>query len=180
MINKNLADEILIGRYFYLTICYLWYIFIQSYLGLGATVNIETKNLLNEINLSVIKLRGSYSVWCKNHGVNYHEMLVWYSLYYNEHCTQKIVCDNYLLPKQTVHNIICRLKKDGYIELKSGAAKEKEIAMTESGKAYADSIMLPLMQFENNCVNEMGADNLKTMVVLLNDYGKALGKQLKK
>lgn len=142
-------------------------------------MNIEIKKLLNEVNLSIIKIRGAYAVWCKKHGVNYHEMLVWYSLYYNEHCTQRQICDNYLLPKQTVHNIICRLKSAGYIELKSGDTREKEIVLTENGKIYAEGIMSPLMQFENNCVCKMGADSLKTMVSLNSDYGKILEEQLK-
>lgn len=59
-------------------------------------------SLLEEVNTSVIQLRGVYAAWSKKHGISYHEMLVLYSIRDTGFCTQKQLCDSYLLPRQTM------------------------------------------------------------------------------
>jgi len=103
------------------------------------------EQLLIDVNKSIIKMRGAYAIWCKKRGINYHELLIWYSLRDFGSCTQKQVCEQYLLPKQTIHNIVTELQEKGLIQLRSSPDnwREKMIVLTDLGQAYYDSIMAP-------------------------------------
>lgn len=48
--------------------------------------------LMWQSNLAVIKLRGAYADWARANGMNYHELLVFYSLHELGSCTQKQIC----------------------------------------------------------------------------------------
>lgn len=140
----------------------------------------ETEALLSEINKSIIKMRGVYAVWCRERGLNYHELLVWYSLRSFGPCTQKQICEHYLLPKQTIHNIVTGLREKGYVELRQEGTgwREKVIVPTEAGREYSRSFMEPLEAIEVQAVEEMGEEGLKTMTLLAMRYGGILEKKL--
>ena len=74
-------------------------------LVLKKTINTKTKHtnkgermkeqywpLMWQSNLAVIKLRGAYADWARANGMNYHELLVFYSLHELGSCTQKQIC----------------------------------------------------------------------------------------
>lgn len=71
----------------------------------GNTIEQNTLRLLNEINSAIIQFRGNYSAWCKAHGIGYNEMLVMYSIREKGYCTQKQICDQYLLHRQTINHV---------------------------------------------------------------------------
>ena len=121
-------------------------------------------------------MRGAYALWCREKGINYHELLVWYSFRNFGPCTQKQICEQYLLPKQTVHNIISDLKSKGYIYLQADEknGRKKYIIPTASGEIYYHSIMDPLVTVEQSMVKQMGEKNLQTMTDLALHYGEIL------
>lgn len=61
-------------------------------------MNKESLKVVNDINRAIIKARGIYSEWSARHGISYHEMLVLYTIREFGFCTQKQICDSYLLP----------------------------------------------------------------------------------
>ena len=123
-------------------------------------MNEEIRLLMSNVNTSIIQIRAAYAMWAKVHGLNYHEVLIFYAMRDNEECTQKKIADSYRLPKQTVNNIITSLKKDGYLTLipVRKNAKEKILALTESGEAYYRSIMEPILEFETLASEKMGKE----------------------
>ena len=70
----------------------------------------KKQQLFDEVNRAIIKFRGTYSEWSTRHGISYNEMLVLYSIREAGYCTQKQICENYLLPKQTINNVIIAIK----------------------------------------------------------------------
>ena len=82
---------------------------------LEVIMEVEIQQLMNDVNRAIIKFRGVYSSWSKKHGVNYNEMLVLYTIRDNGFCTQKQICENYLLPKQTVNHVITSMLTDGLL-----------------------------------------------------------------
>ena len=82
-------------------------------------MNKESLKVVNDINRAIIKARGIYSEWSARHGISYHEMLVLYTIREFGFCTQKQICDSYLLPRQTMNNVITRMRKDGLLEYSS-------------------------------------------------------------
>lgn len=71
----------------------------------GNTMDKNKLRMLNEINSAIIQFCGNYSAWCKAHGIGYNEMLVMYSIREKGYCTQKQICDQYLLHRQTINHV---------------------------------------------------------------------------
>lgn len=139
-------------------------------------MNEEIRLLMSNVNTSIIQIRAAYAMWAKVHGLNYHEVLIFYAMRDNEECTQKKIADSYRLPKQTVNNIITSLKKDGYLTLipVRKNAKEKILALTESGEAYYRSIMEPILEFETLASEKMGKEEIRQMTALAIKFGQIL------
>lgn len=136
----------------------------------------NTLKMLSDINFSIIKVRSIYASWSKNNNINYHEMLILYSLRDNTACTQKQICDSYFLPKQTINNIVTDLKEKGYIRLTADKfnKKLKVLELTDEGKKYSDKYMNSLKEKEEKAVQIFGFEKLNQIVLLLNEYGNIL------
>lgn len=128
---------------------------------------------LIDLNMSVNQIRGSWVQLAKKYNINYHEMLVLYHVYCNGRCTQKQICEDHLLPKQTVNNIVSELKTEGYIELQSaiGNKKEKVLVLTPSGEEYISTLVSLMKNVEDIMKEKIGAENLRTLAQLLAEYG---------
>ncbi|MDO4295882.1 MAG: MarR family winged helix-turn-helix transcriptional regulator [bacterium] len=145
-------------------------------------MNQETLTLLNGINQAIIKFRGIYSLWSKQHHIPYHEMLVLYTVREHGYCSQKQLCDNYLLPKQTIHNVISSMKKDGILKLDETHCKgrEKTFVLSDKGKDYAAPFLQSLDSVENYALEQLGTAKLQTLTDLLLEYTLALNTALEK
>ena len=75
----------------------------------------KIQKLYDQVNQAIIRCRGVYSMWAKNNNVSYNRMLVLYTIREFGFCTQKQICDSYLLPRQTVNHVISEMKKDGIL-----------------------------------------------------------------
>ena len=136
----------------------------------------ESLNLLNGINRAIIKFRGIYSKWSSEHSISYHEMLVLYTIREHGFCTQKQICDSYLLPKQTINNVISTMRKDGILEYDTVHSKgrEKAFVLSEKGENYAAPFLMSLNTVENRALELLGKDKLQTLTDLLLEYDQAL------
>lgn len=72
----------------------------------------QTKALWDQITRAIIKYRGIYAAWSKKHGISYNEMLVFYTIRDDGFCTQKQICDSYLLPRQTINHANAKVLPD--------------------------------------------------------------------
>ena len=129
--------------------------------------------LLGDINRAVIKFRGVYSAWSKQHGISYHEMLVLYTIRDQGFCTQKGICDSYLLPRQTMNNVITDLRKRNLLEISPEhcRGREKAFTLTEAGQVYATPLLESLNQVETQAVEAFGDENLRIMAQTVALYG---------
>ena len=136
----------------------------------------ETLTLLNDVNRAIIKFRGIYSTWSKLHGISYHEMLVLYTIREKGFCTQKQICDSYILPRQTMNNVITGMRKNGLLELSGQYSKgrEKAFVLSEKGELYAEPFLISLDRVESRAVELLGADKLQVLTDLLLEYDEAL------
>lgn len=142
----------------------------------------EKKNqkLFDDVNRAIIKFRGIYSEWSSRHNISYNEMLVLYTIRENGFCTQKQICDNYLLPKQTMNNVIAGLRKDGVLEYNDAHSKghEKAFILTPKGKEYAAPFLESLDTVESRALELLGEDKLQALTGLLLEYDQALNQAL--
>ena len=132
--------------------------------------------LIREVNRGVIQFRGIYSTWSKRHNISYNEMLVLYTIRDEGFCTQKQICDSYLLPRQTMNNVFSKMHKDGIIEIDpaKGNGKEKAFVLTKKGQKYAAPFLTSMNSVELHAAEIIGQEKLRQMIALVNEYDRAL------
>ena len=137
--------------------------------------------LLGDINRAVIKFRGVYSVWSKRHGISYNEMLVLYTIRDTGFCTQKSICDCYLLPRQTINNVITDMRKRGLLAVSPEhcRGREKAFVLTEAGKAYAAPLLDSINKIEARAVALIGEENIREMAQAAAAFSDALEQAMK-
>lgn len=136
----------------------------------------ESLKLLAEINRAIIQFRGLYAAWAKAHGISYHELLFLYTIRDQGYCTQKQICDNYLLPRQTMNHVFLDLRKRGLLEQRSthGIGREKAFVLSEQGERYARPLLEALNRVELQTLEIVGAKNIRSMVKDVLAYDQAL------
>lgn len=140
----------------------------------------ESQSMLNDVNRAIIKCRGVYSMWAGIHGVNYHEMLVLYTIREYGYCTQKQICDSYILPKQTIHNVITAMRENGILvyDAEKSRGREKAFVLSDKGKDYAAEFLCTLDAIESHALEALGKENLRTLTNLLFAFDSALNTAL--
>lgn len=106
-----------------------------------------------------IDVSGFYYDYARSVGLTLAAMKVLTILYKEKSCTQKYIIHLTYLPKQTVNVIIKGLIKQGYIEeLKEEIAdkRNKIIALTKSGREYADKIISKARDAEYRALEKIG------------------------
>lgn len=132
--------------------------------------------LIREVNRAVIQFRGIYSAWSKNHNISYNEMLVLYTIRDEGFCTQKQICDSYLLPRQTMNHVFLKMRSEGIIQenAEHSAGKEKAFVLTEKGKIYAAPLLDSMNRVELHAAELMGKEKIETMTALVQEFDQAL------
>lgn len=99
-----------------------------------------------------------------------------YTIRENGYCTQKQICDNYLLPRQTINNVITGLRKSGILEPDKAhtSGREKTFKLSEHGDKYAHPLIEAMNEFEEKAVSIIGMDKLEKLTKLMSEYDSAL------
>lgn len=141
----------------------------------------ESLKLLSEINRAIIHFRGLYAAWAKEHGISYHELLVLYTIREQGFCTQKQICDSYLLPRQTMNHVFLDLRKRGLLELNSAhcMGREKAFVLSPQGEQYAQPLIAALNQVELEALETFGKPALQSMIRDVLSYAQALEAAMK-
>lgn len=83
-----------------------------------------------------------------------------------ENCTQKLICEQTRLPKQTVNSVIRSFWEQGYVEIKEIDAdrRNKAITLSAAGQAYADKVMEKLTLVEEKAMGQLSFEQMQTLV----------------
>ena len=140
----------------------------------------ESLRLINDVNKAIIQCRGVYSAWSSAHGISYPEMLVLYTIREYGYCTQKMICDSYILPKQTIHNVILAMRESGTLvyDAERSKGREKAFVLSEKGEAYAAELLRSLDVIEEHALAALGKEKLRTLTELLFAFDSALSTAL--
>ena len=142
-------------------------------------MNKESISLMNQINTGIIKCRNVYASWAKIHNISYHEMLVFYTVREYGYCSQKQICDSYLLPKQTIHNTINRMLEKNILVYEKDKGKEKIYKLSNEGKKHSDSLLESLNAMEEHAISSIGNNKLNELINLLFEFDKSLNDSLR-
>ena len=106
-------------------------------------------------------------------------MAVLYTAYHNDKCSQKYICEEWSVPKQTV-NTTCRdLMAAGIIEQSQSTGDKREtcISLTEKGKAFAYPLVNELLEIEGRILGGLGEEKIKLFFDLLIAYTETVEKE---
>ena len=136
----------------------------------------QTQQLHNRVNHAIIKCRGVYSQWAKKCGVSYNRMLVFYTIRDYGCCTQKQMCDQYLLPRQTMNNIVAALCQEGLLveDPARRQGREKAYVLTAAGEVYSTKHLASLNKVEARAAELFGPERIAAIADLVLEYDRAL------
>ncbi len=113
---------------------------------------------MDRIAVHLGKITKLYHECAKSQGMTYNGMMVLGALRQNKTCTQKQIAEEWGLPKQSVNTIIKKLHNEQYVEFSPGPNnKEKLVAFTAKGNAFADKVLQPVLVMEERvlaCIGE--------------------------
>ncbi len=103
-----------------------------------------------------------------------------YSIREKGYCTQKQICDQYLLPRQTINHVINALRAQGILREQASLApgREKAFVLTERGESYMGPFLASMNAMDARAVLQMGSEKLAELTDLMEQYSQALRKAM--
>ena len=123
-----------------------------------------------------------YNDYARSVGIHYTALQVLRYFTEMEPCTQKRICEQSYLPKQTINTIIAGFCKNGYVELRETPEdrRSKTIHLTAAGKAYADSISQKLQQIEYCAMAQLSDSQRAALLAGFHAYAQIFQNELSK
>jgi len=122
-----------------------------------------------------------YNQYAKTLGMTYQGLTILDAIYHlQETCTQKSICDQTHLPKQSVNVIIRSLWEQGLVtlhELKSDR-RNKEIRLTAAGRAYTEEIIGNIISAEQKIFGQLSYDERLHIIELFQKTEDSLKEML--
>ena len=117
-----------------------------------------------------------YEEYAKSKGMTYLSLMVLQDIYQlGDGCIQKQISEDTHYPKQSINLVIKSFLQDGLVELRElpENRKNKQIFLTEKGRQYCEEVIVPLMQREEQAITQMGEEQSRELVRLIEVYGRA-------
>lgn len=125
----------------------------------------------------------AYEAYAKSKGLTYLSLMVLYEIYaLGDGCTQKQISEDTHYPKQSINLVVKSFLEDGIVELRElpENRKNKGITLTEKGHQLCDEVIVPLLRQEEAVMLEMGEKESAELLRLVELYGNAYCKLIKK
>lgn len=133
---------------------------------------------INKIYDAVKKVNRAYEIWAAKHGLTLYEMQIYYVIVENGGgaITQKDLCTQLDAPKTSINSIIKKQLKTNRIEMSVNPLnkRKKVITLTKEGEKFANNLVLPLFEYENEIVSKIDEKELEIAVKVENDFANGL------
>ena len=120
------------------------------------------------------RIHGLYASWAKAKGINYNMLAVLCSVYQSNGCTQRHICDEWCLAKQTVNTVCKELIALGLLVLEQGQndKRESSLALTEAGVSFVTPIVEELHGIEERIYKKLGSGKVQKLMELYTEYSE--------
>lgn len=118
----------------------------------------NTKEQLELLNQQIKELVGIYRGSVSHLDISENEFWIWYSLVILDgEYSQQDICSLWSLSKQTVNTIITHMTRKNLVSLEvvPGTRNRKIIRLTEAGKEYGKSIVMPISEAEQRAFEKL-------------------------
>ena len=112
-------------------------------------------------------LQHLYDQWAKRYGLTAHAMFVLYCIAKEEgRCTQKQICEQLMLPKQTVHTILNNFERKGWLvrQVMELDKRNKHLVLTAAGEECVDAVVGELAKREEAAIRRMHPQQCRAML----------------
>jgi len=123
----------------------------------------------------------AYDAYAKSKGLTYLSMMVLDEIYtLGDGCTQKEISERTHYPKQSINLVVKGFLEEGLVSLRElpENRKNKGIYLTEAGRARCQSVIAPLRHQENAVFAELGEDDSRELLRLLERYAQGYCRKL--
>ena len=124
-----------------------------------------------------------YGLLAEKRGVSDAMFWVLYAIHFHGNtCTQKDICNLWFMSKQTVNSALKSLHREGYIALETSQEdrRKKLIALTESGSAFVDKHIKPIMDAEEKAMGALAEEERTVLLSSAQRFQEELKAQLSK
>ncbi|AUI65310.1 MULTISPECIES: MarR family winged helix-turn-helix transcriptional regulator [Glaesserella] len=139
-------------------------------------------NHFDELGNCISEMDNALNHWISKLGLNYNHFAVLYALAQTvkNGCTQKQICEDWYLPKQTVFNICKEYKEKGWIEFAESAndKREKIMHLTESGKTQAEPIFHATRSVSELAFAEFGDEKIVQLFTLMREFSATFNQKI--
>ena len=101
----------------------------------------KTDEQVRRLVLYINQMDGAYYYFSRKLGYKENLLYLLYALDDGMPHSQTEICRDWMIPKTTVNTNVKELVAAGYATLEHGECREKIIALTESGRAYAEELL---------------------------------------
>lgn len=141
------------------------------------------RNKIDRIYEAIRKVDRAYEIWAISHGLTLYEMQIYYVFLKIEKpvITQKDLCMELDAPKTSINSIIKKQLNAGYIEMNINPQnrREKVLSLTESGRAFAEKLIRPLFQYEEEAVGMLDDNEVESAIIIQNRFADILLEKVK-
>ena len=125
-----------------------------------------SQNPILELWATTTAFGNVYDDYVKRFDFNYNELACFYSLYVFGECTQKQICNEWALPKQTVNTLCKSFITQGLIKIvpHTGDKREKLMTLTDKGQEIAKPMIEPLLEIEKQAIVNFGNERSLNLV----------------
>ncbi|MDO5426158.1 MAG: MarR family winged helix-turn-helix transcriptional regulator [Eubacteriales bacterium] len=121
-----------------------------------------------------------YEDYARSVDIPYTSLYILNMLTQTENCTQKLICERTLLPKQTVNTVITGFWKSGLVELRElpEDRRTKAIHLTQKGREYADDVIPHIREAENRAMARLSDAQRKALLEGMEIYCEAFREEM--
>lgn len=125
---------------------------------------------------AVYRIDGAYDACSRNVGVKPGLLWMLSALNDGQTHTQSQLCWDWNYPRTTINTLVKELEQQGYVELipVAGTRRELYIVLTDAGKAYADSILKPVYDAEEQLFERYSKEHGTDFVHQLNAFSNTM------
>ena len=119
----------------------------------------DSRKLLDHFYVCCNKMDGLYYLAARRLGVKENALVLLYTLNDGPPRSQKQLSEELLIPKTTINTIVKEYMDAGYVTLvPANHSREKNIALTPAGAAYAQEILEPVYRAEKEAMEQTLAE----------------------
>ena len=119
-----------------------------------------TQSQIKQFAIALHEMNMIYEDYAKSVNLPYTSLQILNLITQIDNCTQRMICEQTFLPKQTVNTVITSFYKKGMVELREvpNNRRAKTIHLTDSGEEFANSIIPQIREAEQGAMAQLTPD----------------------